>query len=224
MNQKNIAMRGALALTFLCIFQNSQSEADIFDVTAAADARVLSFFPNSNEGNGNLLSAYNNGSNNVQRTFVQFDLSGQSGLTVSGDGILTLSTTGDGNNFLSNGRLFLADASWAENLITWNNQPSTFGAALSSVSGTFSDTTSQTVSWTVPQAVLQGWLDNPSTNRGFALYSDSGSTLTFHSREWLPGVFSPRLGFTASIPEPGALLVGMCALPFALAIRRPRRG
>lgn len=223
MNQKNIAIRGALALIFLCSFHERRSEADIFDVTAAADARVLSFFPDSNEGNGNLLSAYNNGSNNVQRTFLQFDFSGQSGLVVSGDGILTMRTTGDANNFLSNGRLFLADASWAENLITWNNQPATTGAALSSVSGTFSNTTSQPVSWTIPQAVLQGWLDSPATNRGLVLYSDSGSTLSFHSREFLGGTATPRLSFTA-IPEPGALLFGLWALPFALAFRRPRLG
>ncbi len=221
MIQKKTIVRGALALILLCSFQDSSAEADIFDVMAVADARVLSFFPDTNEGNSNLLSAYNNGSNNVQRTFIQFDLTGQSGLNLAGDGILTLRTTGDANNFLLNGRWYLADASWTEVQITWNNQPSTLGAALSSVSGTFSDTASEEVSWMVPQAVVQGWIDNPALNRGLVLYSDSGSTLTFHSREFSGSTFAPRLSFTA-IPEPGAWLAGLCAIPLALVRQRSR--
>jgi hypothetical protein len=190
-------------------FLSTASNADLFDVTAAADARVLTFFPDSNEGNGALLSVYNN-PGNIQRTYLVFDLSSMAGLTATGDGILTLRATGDANNFVSDGQIFLAGGSWDESLITWNNQPGSIGIALDSVSGTFLEE----VTWTVPQAVIQGWLDNPLSNNGIAIVSGNGSTLTFQSTENPLLISPPRLIFNAAIPEPTAsfLLGGVCVI------------
>jgi hypothetical protein len=200
----------------LCVCTANVSRGDLFDIVASNDARVLSFFPNTNEGNGALLSVYNN-PGNIQRTYVHFNLTGLPILTVTGDGTLNLTATGDANDSVTNGTLFVAGGSWDESLITWNNQPGTTGLGLSSVSGVYT----QTVTWTVPQAVLQGWFDNPTSNNGLVLVSDVGSTLTFHSSENLSPAFQPRLIFNA-IPEPTtALLVG-CVL-LAGSLRRQRR-
>lgn len=207
----------AIFAACLTIFFANPLNGDVFDLSAVADARVLSFFPDSNEGNGALLALYNSGPSNAQRTYLYFDLSGQAGLTAIGDGALTLVATGDANNFVTNGTLFRAAGSWAEGTITWNNQPGSAGPALDTVNGTYT----QSVTWIVPQAVLQGWLDNPASNNGFTLFSDVGSTLTFHSRQNPVNALPPRLIFNA-VPEPTTTFLLGCAA-IAFGIRRNRR-
>ncbi len=208
----------AVALTIIYVCCENRAIADVYDISASADARVLTFFPNSNEGNGALLSVYNSGPGNTQRTYLYFDLLAQSGLTLTGDGTLNLWATADANDFVSNGALFLAGGSWDESLITWTNQPGTTGPALDSISGTYT----MLVSWTVPQATLQNWLDNPASNTGFVLVSDVGSTLTFHSSESPDLAPSPSLMFTTSVPEPTATIF-LCFAALAFGNRRDRR-
>ncbi len=174
----------------------SISNADVIVVDVTEDARVLSFFPDSNEGNGVFLSVYNNPGNS-QNSYLFFDLSAHSGSTVIGDGTLTLASTGDANNFVLNGFLYQAAGSWDEASISWNNQPSSTGASLSTINGTFT----QLVNWTLPNAILQGWLDNPGSNLGLVLIADTTSTLTFHSSENGISATIPRLTFN-TVPEP----------------------
>lgn len=208
--------RAVVVFALLCIFA-TPLKADFFDVTASADVRVLSFFPDSNEGNGGLLSLFNN-PGNIQRTYLYFDLSSLVGLTVLGDATLNLRATGDANNLVTNGALYRAFGSWDESSITWNNQPGPLGAPLDSISGTYT----QSVTWDVPQATIQGWLNTPVTNVGFVLLSDPGSTLTFHSTENVVFASPPRLIFN-SIPEPTAALVlgGAFIAFFGRRSRRP---
>lgn len=202
-------------MTCLYIFFASTANGDIFDITASADARVLSFFPNSNEGNGALLSVFNN-PGNIQRTYLYFDLSSQAGLTATGDGTLSLMALGDGNNSVTNGSLYVAFSNWDENTITWNNQPGSLGAPLDTVSGIFT----QSVTWNVPQATLQIWLNSPASNAGLTIFSDVGSTLTFHSRQNPAMALPPRLVFNA-VPEPTSTILLGCAV-IAFGIRRNR--
>ena len=76
------------------------------------------------------------------------------------------------------------------------------------------------VSWTIPQATIQGWIDNGATNFGIRLYADAGTDLVFHTSEDATLGLRPSLTYnTVIVPEPSsAALLGLGAL--ALILRR----
>lgn len=211
----------AMAVSGFCVAQwlSIAIQADLIDLVAAEDARVLSFSPNSNEGNGNLLSIYNDGGSNVQRTFIKFDMSAYTGKTAAGDGRLTFFVSANGAGLdLLDGELFLAAGSWMESSITWNTQPPLDGAALSSAGGSYN--VGEALVFFVPQAILQSLLDDPANNKGFAIVSGAGSTIGFDSREFGGQQTAPRLSFNIAIPEPGAAMVLLVLAAGAFWTRR----
>jgi len=205
-------------LVLLCFLSAmpSSSRADFVEMAANADARVLSVFPSNND-NSTFLSLYNQ-TGNVQRIYLDFDLTSQAGQTVTGDGVIRLiaNPTVSGNALL-NGQLFLAAAAWSESTVTWNNQPGATGLALSTTQGNFA--LNDSVNWTVPQAVLQSWIDSPLDNHGVVLMSDFGSTLLFRSKEFSLGSSAPRLSFN-TVPEPTFSVIPMLLLGWLGMARR----
>ncbi len=77
---------------------------------------------------------------------------------------------------------------------------------------------------------VQGWLDNPSTDFGWALVNadevDATDFRAFYSRNALTASFHPQLTITYTpAPEPGTLAmlaIGGCALFAGNRRRRPR--
>lgn len=109
--------------------------------------------------------------------YMHFNLSGLAGLSIVGPAYLTLqnaNTTwggGVGGSFVG-----LANAAW-----TAAGGAAVPGATAltSAVNATGSYASASTVSWGLGGSVLQGLVDNPSTNLGLAVIGGSGSTMHF---------------------------------------------
>ena len=164
-------------------------------------------------GYGSYVSAY---------PMVLFDLSAYAGQTVLGDATFQgylFGPTGNGwayHNDPRQVRLGAITQDWNPATVTYNifGSPLSTGVDWSSGSVT-SITWSQSehdpryVTWTVPQAIVQGWMDDPSTNHGVMLRNESPSTwnydLMFHTLEYPTLPNPPQLIFStdsAVIPEP----------------------
>jgi hypothetical protein len=101
---------------------------------------------------------------------------------------------------------------WTESTVTWNN----FGpgpicnknvtcTSLSAVSVTVSPGSTVTFS-NLPASLLQGWIDNPSSNHGLLLFSTTGvdnEDIAFASRESKVAA-GPELKFS-TVPKPCTL-------------------
>jgi hypothetical protein len=131
---------------------------------------------------------------------------------------------------------------WAENSVTWNS----FGMTWSSGTGVNfngrAETTpfavangsgnapgfrsSEWVTWTIPEAVLQGWADDPASNFGFMLYAPTGRDTIFFSDESAhPSRFD--YSFTLAnmnnnaVPEPALFpAIGAAVLVLGWRLRR----
>ena len=118
---------------------------------------------------------------------------------------------------------------WADSTVTFNNFGATpdvqigsdVGASLHTINLNYPGPGDRYESWTIPAAVLQGWIDQPSTNLGLLVFNTTlvfGQDLQFGSGE---SANEPRLSFTA-VPEPStAALVGVMLAGFA-GLRRRR--
>lgn len=80
---------------------------------------------------------------------------------------------------------YRCDADWAENTITWNNQPGITGDSIYSWTG-LTTTGVWRNSGNVFTSTLQGWLDGTINNYGIRVYpisSDPSAYVIFHSKE-----------------------------------------
>ena len=119
--------------------------------------------------------------------YMHFNLSGLAGLSIVGPAYLTLqnaNTTwggGVGGSFVG-----LANAAWTA---AGGSAVPGATALTSAVNATGSYSWGASVSWGLGGSVLQGLVDNPSTNLGLAVIGGSGSTMHFD------GGMSPYLSF-----------------------------
>ncbi|MFN0069503.1 MAG: DNRLRE domain-containing protein [Limisphaerales bacterium] len=104
--------------------------------------------------------------------------------------------------------------------------PGRVGPAVDTVPVTYSGTADQGfVSWSLPADLVQGWIDDPSSNFGLLIRNTAtgpGTDLLFQSRE---GTHPPQLTFDmVVVPEPAewGALAGLMLVGFATA-RRHRR-
>lgn len=179
------------------------------------------FFPNSGASNGIF--------GNVIMCRFNLDVFGGKNAEAGGDGLFNVRWQFVDENFGAiNFSAFPLLAPWDENTVTWG----TYVGAGPDLTNVFGETFgSQQViapgspggengtTWTVPQAVIQTWLDSAAANFGVALYPDQGNANAILHGKLAPGT-APKL--TAEIiPEPAAvLLLGLAGL---LGLRRPRR-
>ena len=119
--------------------------------------------------------------------YMHFNLSGLAGLSIVGPAFLTLqnaNTTwggGVGGSFVG-----LANAAWTA---AGGSAVPGATALTSAVNATGSYASASSVSWGLGGSVLQGLVDNPSTNLGLAVIGGSGSTMHFD------GGMNPYLSF-----------------------------
>ncbi len=102
---------------------------------------------------------------------IQFDLSSLTGVTVVGPATLELFVVGTDFGFQA--------TRWNANTSTFNN----FGAAPDVQFGTdvgsaldvqpvpYPSPGNRFVSWTIPQSIVQDWIDNPASNHGVLVFN-----------------------------------------------------
>jgi len=162
---------------------------------------------------------------------LQFDLSSLAGETVVGNATLSLYvSSGFGLNAPRTVNVYDVLIGWVPTTVTYN----TFGAspgvqfgtdvgatAVASQTVGFPGMTPQYVSWTIPGAVIQNWIDNPSQNDGLLVRNLAGSSrdLAFASME---GTHQPELSVEA-VPEPGTATAFFGVACLGLAVWRRRR-
>lgn len=167
--------------------------------SSSADVRVVSGLLNGNDASA--LSLYNDGGGNVQRTFINFDLSSSNGKSVNTDATLTL-RAGIFGNFLTDVSLGTANSPWTQAGITWSNQPGiTPIANATNPSGNFGNVD---VTWTIPWYVVEKIATTGSGyNNGLGITSGTGSSLHFQSTG--SGGPAPKLDFTDVSAASGTL-------------------
>jgi autotransporter-associated beta strand protein len=141
------------------------------------------------------LSLYNNGGANIQRSFIQFDLSSYSGKSITSDATLSLTAETFGGAYpeLAGAGIGLANSAWSSGTITWANQPglTTIAGATNPANG--NHTTGNLVSWTIPWHILEKMASGVSGyNNGVGLTSANYSGLHFTN-----GATATSLTFTA---------------------------
>ena len=178
-----------LAGSIAAVITLTAPSASADTLNATVDLRVLS----GNSGNDTTaLSLYNDGGN-VQRTFLNFDLSSYSGNSITSDATLTL-VAGIYGNSLTGVSLGTANSAWTQAEINWFNQPSlTAIPGATNPSGTFG---SGNVTWTIPWYMLEKMATAGSGyNNGLGITSGVGSTQHFQSTA--SGGPAPTLTFSA---------------------------
>ena len=178
-----------------------------------------------------LFSIYANNGNPGFRSYplVRFDLSSLAGQIVQGPATFEMFL--QGTNFGNEGTRLV---SVHEVLTPWAGSTATFGnfggtldvqfgtdvtAALDTIPVTYLGTGDRYVSWTIPTAVLQGWIDQPSTNNGLLLFNTATANALDLQFSPMEEANAPRLSFDA-IPEPGTALFGLALVGTALIRRR----
>lgn len=172
----------------------------------------------------------------ISYPLIQFDLSSFAGSTVTADA--ELKVTFSAAYFTPSMRYELRTngAAWSEATTTWGNFDLGGSTLLSTktVDGNLVNRGDQ-VSFAIPKAVVQSWIDHGASNFGVRLQTLDN---TWHdrdqhwfSREYTPangnrGDWAPTLTFTAAVPEPEtyAMLFTGLGLIGVMARRRKSNG
>ena len=203
-------MRFTLAVSTLLFAGN------LMAATVSVGVTQDTFIETSGAGDGNvnegmadptMLWNYHNGGAWVATPLFFFDLSSYSGQTVSGDATFTVSVYSASG--ISTRSLSLVGLTAGFNPVTAthnNTSPTIAGATLDAI--TTVPVAGGTVTFTIPQATLQGWIDNSSTNYGFGLKAASGTADIKYFASESGASTAPTLAFN-TVPEPSAaMLVG----------------
>jgi len=181
--RQSLALSGSLSLTV------SAALADT--VYSSVDLRILS----NGAVDPTTLSLYNDGGN-IQRSFLQFDLSSYSGKSITSDATLTL-VGGIYGDSLTGVSIGTANSSWIAGTINWSTQPAlTAIPGATNPSGTFG---SGDVNWTIPWYMLEKMATTGSGyNNGIGITAGIGSTQHFYSSTAEGTGNDPRLTFSAA--------------------------
>ena len=158
-------------------------------------------------------------------SLVRFDLTAYAGQTVQGPATFSLYVQGsDFSRNVPDRTIGLEDivGAWNEAIVSANNNSLSQGTLIAQQTVHYlTSADNGYVSWTLPAAYVQGWIDAPASNNGVFVRNLSGgpfNDLQFGSRE---SANAPQLTFV--VPEPGtAMLAGLGLLGTALT-RRSRR-
>ena len=229
--------------------------ADVLTFAPAKDNTIFEDLAATSNGAGEYFFTGNTAGSSARRALLQFDLSGiAAGSTVTGVALtLAVSQQARGSDNLTSLHRLLAD--WGEGTsstidgagigatagdVTWTFRFFNDAArAWTTLGGDFDPTASRTIpvsganfyTWpSSPRLVadVQGWIDDPATNFGWALIGDESVSQTakrIYSRESILTGNRPVLTLEVTpIPEPSTfatLLAGLALLGVAAARRRP---
>jgi RHS repeat-associated protein len=157
------------------------------------DTNLRSGFPTQTGGNDLELGAgFAAGSNNVIRSLLKFDLSSIPGGTTILSSSVNLWLSSASSDTPINISLYKVTKDWIENQASWNYAKTSPSTAWTNKGGDFQSTRLATLSdvtepvdlsfnmkWDIPTSVITDWKNNPSTNYGFLIKSDSEGTNTY---------------------------------------------
>lgn len=216
MNRKQSSTLSAVILALTLIFPLAVSAA-IYEIVPTADSFVNSLYPNTNYGTDERLYAHF-GSNSTKRTFLKFDLTGlPTGETITGASLF-LHTDG-GVQGLAVDSHYVANDTWKEDLLTWNNQPIYNTPAMNST-----ETVHGWMNWSIPMETLTADT-NGLLSVLIKLQDESGdsATATFYSRE---AVIKPAelpylsVSTARSVPIPATMFLFGIGLAVFVGVRR----
>ena len=210
-------------LFFAAIFFSLPAWSYLITSSSSADTYITEYNAiggaNSvNDAASSLYAITANGGSPAFRSYplIQFDLSAYYNHTVIGDALFEMYV--QGTNF---GRDSARQVGVHQVLIDWDSTTANYNnfgtapgvqfgtdvlTALDSISVTYPGIGDRYISWQIPQAIVQSWIDDSSSNFGLLIENQelsNGTDLQFGSRE---SQNAPRLTFVA-VPEPGALLL-----------------
>ncbi len=178
---------------------------------SAADSWVEQKDPDKNYYNDTLMYVDSKTNNENRRSFVRFDLSSiPNGSTVSSANLsLFVKDCASVSRTLEVQRL---SATWTESTITWNNQPSVSGSAVTTSTGT---TKEVWLTWNVTSDVLEFIQNQTATNYGWRIKDQTeGSSTQYTESSYTRDEASyttlrPKLSITYTPPpaysSPGTL-------------------
>ena len=171
---------------------------------AVADTDIYEQDVNTNYGTDTFIVAGRNTAGKQDKILIKFDLSGlPAGATIT-SATLRLNLAASSGTGSFNIGLYKIIKSWVESTATWSNFSS----------GGNYDSTQQAVAsvalgstgfkeWTVPVAVVNGWIATPSSNYGLALVYESstkGPDYQFASKENTTVANRPQLVINYTLP------------------------
>lgn len=219
-------------LTYL--LQLNLSLAEPITVLASQDT-----FITEHDGYGGSASAHGDqslrlvgGWTGLHRTYpvVEFDLTSYAGRTIIGptvDFTIDIKTGWGGNHVTQSVSIRESLAGWSESTASWANFGGTgfnasihTGPNLATGDVTYHGIT-EPVTFSIPSATVQGWIDSSASNNGLFLISNTTATsrdMSFWSKE--TGT-APRLSFEVdAIPEPSSTVLIGFASSMAIFIGR----
>lgn len=168
-------------------------------VLTNGDTKIIQTQPNTNFGSRGWLHV-----NNQTNALFSFDVSGISGPVAAQ---LQVQIVAGGVRSAGPVAVYGLAEPWSENIVTWSTQPM-LGDQVSSeeIPPSAGD---EVVSFDV-SALVNRWLDDPSSNYGLSLQQDAGGTeVVFRSRESQGGAFPARLVITSAGPSSNTVTVAV---------------
>lgn len=173
------------------------------DAAAGKDTWAWKTNPDTNYGTETVLYLEEDvNSSSVFLPYIEFNLDEvPPGLLIS-SGILQLYCFEDaGSSAACTVIVHRAGAPWAEDTLTWNDQPGVTGDVLDSVVVPLAGSLNIWISFDIT-ATVQGWLDGDFVNSGVRLASDAarnGSMRKFHSSDYGTASLRPKLVITSPL-------------------------
>ncbi|HWL52315.1 MAG TPA: DNRLRE domain-containing protein [Chthoniobacteraceae bacterium] len=236
----------APAQSAVVTFQQGADNEWVSDYTGTSDTQLATNSKNATAGD---LDFFLVGRNQTRYSIIRFDLSSLQGAPLSvSSATITLTRTGNATaaDFdievhsvaATNGGWDEMTASWAHLNATaetpWKNAAGDDQVAFSGAVGALHQsvaysTTSDSFTFEVPLAVLQQWIDAPSSSGGLALVpvgsnGDNANAAYFGSSEHATMAYRPLLTIHyAAIPEPSVAVIGLGGLGLVWVFSRKRR-
>jgi hypothetical protein len=174
------------------------------DDVEGKDAAVYTSMPAVNNGNLGYIDVGNEGGIKA-RTYIRFNLTGIPATAVVTVAELHLWNYHSTSPVVRTIEAYQVTDSWAENTITWDEQPSPGTVVQGSASLPASET-NDFVIWELEVALVEGWLDGSIVNHGLVLIDvdegTPGAGKSFRSSEYGTAAKRPKLVITYYEPTP----------------------
>src|SRR5215213_3470168 len=193
-----------VALTISGVIATTASGTETRSLTSSADTQIVENAPTKNYGAATSLGVNENDQSNIGKdkfALVKWDLSGIAPRTQISSASVTLNVT---NVSPQTYQAYALKEPWVESAATWNvysgGMPWEVAGAKgpldkeATVAGSITPSVKGKNTLTLPLAVVQGWVDNPTTNQGIIIANPSSTRgFNFDSREDTDPTRRPQL-------------------------------